>query len=359
MTIKDYIRRDLKDFKPYHAPLKSYSIKVDANENPFSHHPSVIEKTKKWLEDKDHITRYPDTDSTALREQLAHIYQVSPMQIICGVGSDQLIEYTTKCFIEPGESILVPDPSFSMYGISNTLNHGITISYPLGDTFEYDENLIIEMYKEHKPKLIFICTPNNPTGSTISNKQVLRILESVSCPVILDEAYDEFVEESMVTYIDQYPNLLILKTFSKAFGCAGLRVGYGVGSVEMIDALNICKSPYNLPSISQAIAGFVLEEIDYYMTNVSNLIKNRESLYKALTELEWLEKVYPSKGNFILIKTDSSDTGNIETNLEAQGILVRAYGKVGRLANCLRISVGTKEENKLLIEALVNYYHNK
>ncbi|MDA3847207.1 MAG: histidinol-phosphate transaminase [Vallitaleaceae bacterium] len=311
MTIKDYIRRDLLNFKPYHAPLKPYDIKVDANENPFSHHPSVIEKTKIWLDNKDHLTRYPDTDSMELRTKLADFYQVSPQNIICGVGSDQLIEYVTKCFVEPGDNVLVPDPSFSMYGIANALNHGITINYELSDTFEYDENMIVRLCLEHNPKLLFICTPNNPTGSIISNEQVLSILKKVSCPVVLDEAYDEFVEESMVSYIKEYPNLLILRTFSKAFGCAGLRVGYGIGSEDMIEALNICKSPYNLPSISSAIAGFVLEEEDYYMANVSNMNINRELLYEELTQLEWLKAVYPSKANFILIKTSDEDTNQI------------------------------------------------
>ncbi|MDA3847086.1 MAG: aminotransferase class I/II-fold pyridoxal phosphate-dependent enzyme, partial [Vallitaleaceae bacterium] len=157
--------------------------------------------------------------------------------------------------------------------------------------------------------------------------------------------------------ITAFRNLFFLRTFSYAFGCAGLRVGYGVGSEDMIEALNISKSPYNLPSISQAIAGFVLEEQDYYIANVSNMIMNRELLYKELTGLEWLKAVYPSKANFILIKTSDEDTSQIESYLESQGILVRAYGTVGRLANCIRISVGTKQENISIIEALKRYNH--
>ena len=193
MTIRDYIRKDLWNFKPYHAPLKPYDVKMDANENPFEHDSLVIEKTKKWLNDKDNITRYPDTDSMVLRKKLAELYNVDSGQIICGVGSDQLIEYASKCFLEPGDKILVPNPSFSMYGIACALNHGVTISYELDAVFKYNVEEIIEAVKIEKPKLLFICTPNNPTGSTIGNAEVLRILEAVDCPVVLDEAYDEFV----------------------------------------------------------------------------------------------------------------------------------------------------------------------
>lgn len=352
MTIKDYIRQDLKTFRPYHAPLKSYEIKLDANENPFGHDPLVIEKTKEWLDHKDNITRYPDTDSTLLREQLANYYQVGIDQIICGVGSDQLIEYIMKLFIEPGDRILVPNPSFSMYGISNALNHGVTINYELTEDFSYDVKEILNRVEEARPKVLFLCTPNNPTGTTISNEAVLTLLEQVDCPVVLDEAYDEFVEDSMVKYIDQYPNLLILRTFSKAFGCAGLRVGYGIGSPEMIESLNICKSPYNLPSFSQAVAGFILESLDYYKEKVDLLIENRTLLFEQLNALDLFNEVYPSKANFILVK---AKTLSISSYLESAGILVRGYGDKGRLAHCIRISVGTREENDEMIQLLKRY----
>lgn len=352
MMVNDYIRQDLKNFKPYHAPLKPYQIKVDANENPYGHAPKVIEQTKLWLEEKDNLTRYPDTDSTALRTKLGQYYDVTPDQVICGVGSDQLIEYITKLFIEPGDRILVPNPSFSMYGISNALNHGVTIKYELNEDFTYDVSEILARVEEAQPKVLFLCTPNNPTGSIMTNEQVLEVLEAVDCPVVLDEAYDEFVEDSMVKYIDKYPNLLILRTFSKAFACAGLRVGYGIGSVEMIEALNICKSPYNLPSFSQAVATYILESVDFYKEKVELLKKNRDILHVALEDCGLFEMVYPSKANFILVK--AKDMG-IMTHFSDNDVLIRSYGDKGRLANCMRVSVGTEVEIETMV-ALLNSY---
>jgi histidinol-phosphate aminotransferase len=236
------------------------------------------------------------------------------------------------------------------------LNHGVTVTYELDDEFKYNVDEIIKAVKAENPKLLFICTPNNPTGSTISNDEILRILDAIDCPVVLDEAYDEFVEESMIKYINQYPNLLILRTFSKAFGCAGLRVGYGIGSIEMIEALNICKSPYNLSSFSQAAAGFTLESVNYYKEKVKLLNQSREILIDELGGLNFFEKVHPSRANFILVKTKEINQANkLADFLAAKGLLVRDYGSTGRLSGCLRLSVGTKEENTVLIEALKSY----
>ena len=174
--IKDYMRKDLMDFKPYHAPLMSYDIKLDANENPYVHSPYVLNKIKSWLDDeKDHLTRYPDTDVRALRQKLGACHGVSENEIICTVGSDQLIELIIKVFVEPGDVVLVPNPSFSMYGLSTLLNHGMVISYELNDAFDYDYDLILKAYEDHKPKLIFICTPNNPTGNEASLEGMKRI----------------------------------------------------------------------------------------------------------------------------------------------------------------------------------------
>lgn len=350
--INNYIRNDLKDYKPYHAPYKAYDIKIDANENPFSHSEEVISKVKAWLDNKDNITRYPDTDSNALRDKIAKLYHLSKDNVICGVGSDQLIEYIVKLFIEPGDCILVPNPSFSMYGLSNALNHGKTYTYELEEDFSYSVDKIIELYKEKQPKIVFICSPNNPTGSTIAKDSIEQILKEVKCPVVIDEAYTEFVTESMVDKIKDYNNLIVLRTFSKAFGLAGLRVGYGLASKEMIEAINICKSPYNLSSFSQAFAGFILDDAPYYRRLANDINQNRDALFNDLKEIECIEKIYPSQANFILVKVKDLD---IAPYLEENRILVRAYGTEGRLGYCIRLSVGTKEENRKLIEVLKKY----
>lgn len=350
--INDYLRKDLIDFKPYHAPIKVFNVKIDANENPFEHCPEVIEKAKEWLIDKDHLTRYPDTDQNSLREKLAKLYSITKDHVTCGVGSDQLIDYILKAFIEPGDKILAPNPSFSMYGLSNHLNHGVTIQYELNDDFSYPIDSIIELYHLHNPKILFICTPNNPTGSVIDKIQLIKILEKVKCPVVVDEAYAEFIEDEMISEIENYDQLIVLRTFSKAFGLAGLRVGYAIASIDGINAINRCQAPYNLSSFSAKMAELVIENIDYYINAVNKIKDNKDWLFDALKSIPVIEKVYPSKANFILVKVKDV---KVVPYLEKEKILVRGYGAEGRLGYCMRVSIGSERENKKLIEALSNF----
>lgn len=347
--IDKYIRKDLQGFLPYHAPLKDYEIKLDANENPYPHCNEVLEAARKWIDNKDNFTRYPDTDQNNLRETLGNYYKVAKENIICGVGSDQLIEYILKLFIEPNDIILVPNPSFSMYELSNTINHGKTIRYELDDEFEYSYEQIIELYKEHCPKIIFICTPNNPTGTVIKRDSLLALLEEVECPVVLDEAYAEFVEKDFMDLVEKFENLIILKTFSKAFGLAGLRVGYGISSKKMIESINICKAPYNLSAFSADIAESVIKNANYYNDVVFKLNQNREHLISQLANITVIERVFPSEANFVLVRVKNIDVCKY---LEEFKILVRGYGDKGRLANCIRISVGTEQENQRIINVL-------
>jgi histidinol-phosphate aminotransferase len=348
--INKYIRKDLANFKPYHAPAKEYNIKIDANENPYSHKEEVVNELKKWLENKENITRYPDTDSNVLREKIASVYGVSKDNVTCGVGSDQLIELIIKVFIEPDDVVLVPNPSFSMYGLSTILNHGKIVEYELEEDFAYSINKLIDLYKEINPKIIFLCTPNNPTGTILEKQYIKELLEVVKCPVVIDEAYAEFISDSMIEEIYNYSNIIVLRTFSKAFGLAGLRVGYGVGSKDIIEAINICKPPYNLSSLSQKFAELILDNRDYYLDQVNKLNENRDDFKEKLKNINIIDNVFPSCANFILVK--SSRAKDIVSNLEQNKILVRGYGIEGRLANCIRITIGTKEENDNVIAVL-------
>lgn len=350
--IQDYLRKDLLGFKPYHAPLKPYEIKVDANENPFPHSPVVLERIKKWLDDKDHLTRYPDTDTHELREKLAAFHQVTKEEIICTVGSDQLIELLIKVFIEPGEVVLVPNPSFSMYTLSTVLNHGKAVPYELDDNFDYDYDKIIDMVKIYTPKLLFICTPNNPTGNKATIEGMRKVLDKVKCPIIIDEAYEEFIGESMIDFIHEYPNLMVLRTFSKAYGLAGLRIGYGIANDEFIEMVNIAKPPYNLNAFSQMVACAILDQADYYMAQVVELVALKNKLVLDLTSIPIIERVYPTTGNFILIKVKNPA---ITTYMLDNRVLIRPYGNAGRLTNHVRITVGSAEENQRIITLLNNF----
>lgn len=350
--IRDFMRKDLVDFKPYHSPLKPYDVKIDANENPYEHSPVVLEKVAAWLQDKDNLTRYPDTDVHELREKLAAYHGVNKEQVICTVGSDQVIELLIKVFVEPGEVALVPNPSFSMYTLSTVLNHGKAVPYELDDDFNYDYDKIIEAYKMYQPKLLFICTPNNPTGNTASIEGMKKVLDTVKCPVIIDEAYEEFVGETMMGYIKDYPQLIVLRTFSKAYGIAGLRIGYAVSNEEMIDIVSVAKPPYNVSSFSQAVASYIIDEADYYKAIVEDISTNCDELIKAFRELELFERVYDTAANFILVKTMEDGLADY---LQENKVLVRGYSKVGRLASHIRFSVGTKAENERLLELLKAY----
>ncbi|PKM95899.1 MAG: histidinol-phosphate transaminase [Firmicutes bacterium HGW-Firmicutes-1] len=351
--INNYLRKDLLDFKNYHVPTLDYKIKLDANENPFFHSENVMAKAIEWLQEKDNLTRYPDNNQNSLREKIGTTFGVTKDNVICGVGSDQIIEYILKVFIDPGDTILVPSPSFSMYQLSNTLNHGKTVEYELEDDFSYNIEKIIDLYQIHNPKVIFICSPNNPTGTIISKAKLKQLLEVVKCPVVIDEAYGEFIDDGMISEINYHKQIVILKTFSKAFGLAGLRVGYGIGSTSMIDAISIAKAPYNLSSFSAAMAEMVLTDIEYYKENIKLIKENRDYLFENLKKVPVIDEVYPSEGNFILIKV--KDTG-VANHLQHFRILVRGYGNSGRLANCIRLTIGNKEENEMLLKRLNEFY---
>lgn len=348
-SIKAYMRQDLRDFRPYHAPIKPYVIKVDANETPFEHSPTVIEKMKAWVEEKDNLTRYPDTDCHALRDKIAAFYGKLKEEVICGVGSDQLIELILKVFLEPGDKILAPNPSFSMYGLSTLLNHGQVVNYELGEDFLYDTELLLQAYKVHQPKIVFICTPNNPTGSMIAPDDMRYLLEVIKCPVVVDEAYEEYISASMIDDIHNYPQLIVLRTFSKAFGLAGLRVGYGLANAEMIEIINTVRPPYNLSAFSQAVAGFVLDDAEFYMKKVHQIISIRDDFMHGLTSCGCFEKVFPSVANFVLVKLKDKDPTKF---LAAHQVLIRDYGPTGRLAQMLRFTIGTQEENNRVLELL-------
>lgn len=350
--IKDYIRRDLKDFTPYHAPLKEYDVKLDANENPYLHDEIVINKVKEWLDDCNNIRRYPDTDCNELRNALAKFWQVEKENVVCGVGSDQLIDCILKVFLEPGDKVLMPAPSFSMYKLATKLNRGIPVEFTLNEDFSYDVNKILNLYNEVKPKCVFICTPNNPTGNIMTIEDIEKLLQKIECPLIIDEAYSEYIDDTIIGKFRKYDNLIVLKTFSKAYGLAGLRVGYGIASKSMVDAINIVIPPYHLNALSQFLAKIVIENSQQYDKKIKEIINNRKWLIDNLKEIYYVDKVYPSHANYLLIKVSDAD---IAAKLEKHKILVRGYGEQGELANCIRVTVGTEEENEQLIKVMKKY----
>lgn len=344
-----YLRPDLQNYEPYHAPAKPYEIKLDANENPFDHAPNVQAVLKAFAEDKDALTRYPDTDMIELRQKIAARFDIRIEEVTCGVGSDQLIDFIIKAFVKPQGIVLYPNPSFSMYGLTALINHAQPKTFELREDFSYDIEALLDRIEKEPVDVLFLCTPNNPTGSVLPKADMYRILDAVDCPVIVDEAYGEFLEETMIDDVNRYPQLIVLRTFSKSFGLAGLRCGYAIGQQDIIEDLNRVKSPYNLSSYSQRAAMAVLDSNDYYSEKIQVLIQERERMAEALNGFDWVETVYPSAANFLLIRCRHTA---IISLLAEEKILVRDYPPKGRLKDCIRLTIGSPEENDRLIHLL-------
>lgn len=344
--MKQWMRKDLMNYEPYHASEVPHRVKLDANESPFNMPEAVRDNIIKWLKEEENLNIYPDTDCLELKDELSKFWKVKSENVICGVGSDQLIEYICKVFLEPADIVIAPDPSFSMYALTATMNRGTVISVPLDEQYNYDADAIIECCKKNNPKLLILCTPNNPTGKSISVEDASKILQQVKCPVILDEAYAEFSKATMIPFIEKYPNMIVLRTFSKAYSLAGMRIGYGIASKEMIDVIEVVRAPYNLNTMSQKIAIEILRNCEIYKERIEYLEKERDWLQKELRNFEFIS-IYPSDANFIYIHTKI----NLAQELKNRGILIRAFKPINGIYHS-RISVGDRHQNEELINTL-------
>ena len=345
MDKKAYIRKDLIGFTPYTAEHITKAIKLDANENPYAMDSAIKEKVINWLSEEEGFSVYPDSNCENLRGSIANYYNVDSNQVVCGVGSDQLIDCMARGILMPGDAVVYPDPSFSMYQSVITLNHGKGIAVFLNEDFSYDIEAMIRACKDNDAKLLILCTPNNPTGNSLSLDDIRQIAGSVSCPVMVDEAYGEFNEESAIDLINEFDNIVVLRTFSKAYGLAGLRIGYGLGSEKALYPIEISKPPYNVNTFTQVVAQMVIENARPYKDHVKEMKAEREILKSSLEDMGL--KVYPSDANFLLIECDKIE---LDEHLKSKNIYIRAMKIRGK--KMYRISVGTKEQNKLVLASI-------
>jgi histidinol-phosphate aminotransferase len=344
--LDDLVRESIKDIEVYVPNNYEYKYKLDANESPFNLSEemiSVISSSLKSLE----LNRYPDTDCIKLREALGNYTGLKKENIIVSNGSDSLIKLIMDTFINKGDIILSHEPTFVMYAITGKIFEAKYVSLESDENFNVNIDNLIDKAKELKPKLIFLCTPNNPTGNSISKEDIIKVLKNTDCIAVVDEAYIEFGGESIIEEVRKFSKLIVLRTLSKAFGLAGIRVGYTVGSEEITGMLNKVKAPYNLNSISQFIAIEALKRKDIVFKNIQFLKEERDRLYKEMMRMNDIE-VFPSQSNFLLFKYYKE--GLFQKFLE-KGVMIRAFGK-GKLRNCYRVNVGTKEENNAFINAL-------
>lgn len=324
----------------------SQLVKLDANENPYG--PSPRARAALGALDVTHI--YPDPEAQNLRSLLSGYVGVSPDTILVGAGSDDLIVLILQLFIEPGDTILNCPPTFSMYAFDAPLAHARVINIPRRADFSLDVEGIERAALESGAKLLILCSPNNPDGSLIPVETIERLLD-LPLVVVLDEAYIEFSgTESLAARVPETPNLIVLRTFSKWAGLAGLRVGYGIFPREVITHLWKIKQPYSLNAAADAAARVSLADLPLLQANVRRLVAERERMERELAAFSFI-KPYPSRTNFVLCRVEGITALQLRQALAAEGVLVRYYNKPD-MRNFVRISAGTPEQTDLLLAAL-------
>ena len=339
--INKLIRENIKQMKPYASARSEFTSKatnmvfLDANENPF----------------ENGLNRYPDPQQLSLKEVLAQQKSVRTENILLGNGSDEILDLIFRVFCEPSrDNVITLPPTFGIYDVLANTNNIENRKVVLGDNFQPDVDGILAR-TDANSKLIFICSPNNPTGNTIDIEDITRLLNSFNGLVVIDEAYIDFSKkESWISKLDEFSNLIITQTLSKAYGLAGIRLGICYASKEIIAVLNKIKLPYNINELTQQKALEKVVMIEEIKNEISSILNEKERLLKELLQVSFIKKIYPSDANFILIKVD--DANNRYQQLIEKGIVLRNRTTQALLKNCLRITVGTKEENEKLINTL-------
>lgn len=340
-------RNNIQNLRPYSSARDEYKRKegvfLDANENSYG---SPLDTN---------YNRYPDPLQLDVKEKLGKIKGLPIQNIFLGNGSDEAIDILFRAFCNPGtDNIIICPPTYGMYEVSANINDVKIIKVPLtSEEFQLDIENILKAINTNT-KLIFICCPNNPTGNGVKWDSVKRIVENFKGIVVIDEAYINFARyRSLIPELLNYPNLVILQTLSKAWGLAGLRLGMAFASEPIIDIFNKIKPPYNINSVTQKLVIEALNNTDRINDWIKTIVKERELLSVEISKLDFVLKVYPSEANFILIKT--KDALAIYNYLTSKQIIIRDRSKVELCEGCLRITVGTKEENQSLLNTLKQY----
>jgi histidinol-phosphate aminotransferase len=323
-------------------------VKVDANENPYGPSPQAIQA----LANYPYYHIYPDPNHTLLRDALEKYVGIGKEHLMLGTGSDELLDVVIRLFVQPGDGIINCPPTFGMYPFLAGVASARTLSVPRRDDFGLDVDAIENRFasEQRPPKLIFVASPNNPDGSVTSQGDLERLLV-LPAVVVVDQAYVEFGGPDFASLVPRYANLIVMRTFSKWAGLAGLRVGYGIFPAEILAHLFKIKQPYNVNAAAQAAVLASLQDIETLRARVRAIVSERDRLYLALREIDYLNP-YPSHSNFILNRVVGRDAAQLKTSLEARGILVRYYRTQG-LQDCIRITVGKPEQNARVLGALL------
>jgi histidinol-phosphate aminotransferase len=354
--IERFVRSNLADFTGYSASISPDTlagkvevtpeniIKLNANENPYGCSPRL----PRALSDVSRFSIYPDNGQQELRKLLAEYARAPIENIVAGHGSNTLIDLLVRLFVQPGDEVINSVPTFDIYRFSTEICGGIVINIPRDANYYIDVNKIITAVTP-RTRIIFLASPNNPTGNVVTEDDVVSILET-GLPVLLDEAYYEFHGETLISLMDRYDNLMVLRSFSKWAGLAGLRVGYGIFPPRIADYLMAIKIPHNVSVIAELAVRESLADIAYLQERVADIIAERERLYRELQSITWL-KAFPSRANFVFCNVLRGSARELFLKLEKKGILVR-YFDIPLLENSIRISIGKSEHTDALLLAL-------
>lgn len=340
-NLYNLLRENIKNIKPYSSARDEYKevsdnmIFIDANENPFI----------------TSVNRYPDPQQTKVKERLSELKGIPPNQILLGNGSDEVLDLIFRAFCEPNQdNVITLPPTYGMYSVLANLNAIEIKEVTLNSDFEPNIDEIIKRQNQYS-KLLFICSPNNPTANSFNSISIERLINSFNGIVVIDEAYIDFsAQESWLNRLEEFPNLIVTQTLSKAYGLAGIRLGICYASKKIISVLNKIKPPYNINQLTQDKAIERLKTIKDVQAETKIILNERLTLIEALESLILVEKVYPSDANFLLVKVDDANMRYIQ--LIEKGIVVRNRTNQPLCENCLRLTIGISVENKKLIETL-------
>lgn len=331
----------IHSYVPGEQPQGAGWVKLNTNENPYPPSPHVMEAVRTAV--GPDLRLYPDPVASGLRQRAAQVYGIDPEGILVGNGSDELLSLLVRAIVAPGTRVAYPTPTYSLYDTLVAIEEGVTVSEPYGDDFSLPENLA-----DLDARLTFLCHPNSPSGVAVPLDRIRDLARASAGVVVVDEAYVDFAEESAIALVREFDNVVVLRTFSKSFSLAGMRVGLAFGPVELIQDIARIKDSYNVDRLALVAAQAALEDYDWMRANVAKVVATRATLTRALRERGFT--VQDSSTNFVLARRAGVDQRATQLALKERRVLVRHFA-TPQLADALRITVGTDEEVALLIAA--------
>ena len=350
MSALRHVKPAVRALRPYTLVARRARVKINQNENPYD---LPVELKRRVLDEalSRPWSRYPDFDPRELLEALGRFSRWRADGILAGNGSNELIEALLMVTVGAGTPVVIPEPTFSLYALLTEVLGGRPVRVPLGPDFAYDTGALMRAQREHRASVVIVCSPNNPTGTVLPIDEVARLCRETDALIVVDEAYHEFAGRSVVPLLHDHGNLIVLRTFSKAMAMAGLRVGYLLAAPELVAEVNKARLPYNLNFFSQAAALAVLSDPEAVEAAVARLVRAREGLFQDLASIPGV-RPYRSHANFILFGVQGRSPADVFRALYEQGVLIRDVSGSAGLSDCLRVSVGTDEENAAFLAAL-------